>query len=116
MNKTGYFILASLYLLCFLSANLTGSIWQTSKVEYTHTHNHDDDHHHEHADHDEPANNHKEQPHQHETLISSQQPFLHSEFLAHVVRLELAAPHSDFDQNPPQTPYIFGIFRPPINV
>ncbi len=95
-----------------------------TRVEITHTHHHEHSDEHQH-DHDEieldaKIDHHRlpseEHTHRHEVVVNSQIPYIQSDNCTSFIKIEILPSYPKLNEEPPQGPFLQGIFRPPISV
>jgi hypothetical protein len=93
-----------------------------ASLEFTHSHHHEhnDEHQHEHGDIEADANivhpslPTEEHTHRHEIVVSGQILYIQSDCYTSFFNIRNLVLYPKFDQAPPQAPFLYGIFRPPI--
>lgn len=122
VNKLILILILAVHTFAFAGRASAFSTEFVAKFEITHSHHHDhnDEHKHDHDDSELDAKNvhpnlpTEEHTHRHEIVVSSQIPFILSSNCTPFLRMDKLASYPKLNQEPPQGPFLHGIFRPPI--
>ncbi len=122
MNKLILVLLLVTHIFAFSGKASAFSTELITRFEITHIrhHEHSDEHQHDHDDIELVVENAspnlptEEHSHRREIVVSSQIPYIQSDNWTSFFKIEILPSYPQFNEEPPQGPFLQGILRPPI--